>query len=49
MTGLPVPVLSGLRLIAQQVKNRRIQQRVAEALSQKAAAAQKRPPARHVH
>jgi hypothetical protein len=35
ITGLPVPVLSTLRLVAQQVKNRRIQQRVAEALGTK--------------
>jgi hypothetical protein len=47
MTGLPVPVLSGLRLIAQQVKNRRIQQRVTEALGQKAS--KKTAPTRHVH
>jgi hypothetical protein len=47
LTGLAVPVLSGLRLVAQQVKNRRIQQRVAEALGQKAA--KKNAPARTVH
>jgi hypothetical protein len=37
LTGLPVPILTGLRVMAQQVKNRRIQQRVAEALGAKQA------------
>lgn len=32
MTGLPVPVLSGLRLIVNNIKDRRIQRRVSEAL-----------------
>lgn len=32
MTGLPVPVLSALRLVAVQVKNRRIQKRIEQAL-----------------
>lgn len=31
-TGVPVPVLSGLRLIAQQVKNRKIQAKIEQAL-----------------
>lgn len=33
MTGLPVPVLSALRLISQQVKNKRMQKRIDEALA----------------
>lgn len=44
MTGLPVPVLSALRLISIQVKNRRIQKRVEQALNGRAAATT--PPAR---
>jgi len=36
MTGLPVPVLSALRLAAIQVKNRRIQKRIEHALSNRA-------------
>lgn len=42
MTGLPVPVLSGLRLISMQVKNRRIQQRIEQALNHRAQPSQ--PP-----
>ena len=38
--GLPVPVLTGLRQLAVHVKNRRIQQRVQEALNE----AKRRPP-----
>ncbi len=34
MTGLPVPVLSGLRILAMRVKDKRIQQRVAAALGE---------------
>ncbi len=37
MTGLPVPVLSALRLISVQVKNRRIQKRIDQALTGRAA------------
>ena len=44
MTGLPVPVLSGLRAIALQVKDRRIQQRVQAALRNEALRQQKRAP-----
>lgn len=33
MTGIPVPVLSGLRMIAKHVKNRQIQKRIEQALS----------------
>lgn len=43
MTGLPVPVLSALRLISVQAKNRRIQQRIEQALNHRAPPA--RPPA----
>jgi hypothetical protein len=35
MTGIPVPVLSSLRLIAKQVKNRQIQKRIEQALTQR--------------
>lgn len=49
MTGLPVPVLSGLRAVAMHVKDRRIQQRVQaalrnEAIRQQRAPAKKKPP-----
>jgi len=45
MTGLPVPVLSALRLAAIQVKNRRIQKRIEQALSRQRATDEPRPPA----
>lgn len=44
MTGIPVPVLSGLRAISMQVKDRRIQQRVQAALRNEALRQQKRAP-----
>ena len=44
MTGLPVPVLSGLRAIALQVKDRRIQQRVQAAIKNETLRQQKRAP-----
>ena len=34
LTGLPIPVLTGLRVLTQQVKDRRIRQRVSEALGE---------------
>lgn len=46
MTGLPVPVLSALRLVAVQVKNRRIQKRIEQALARRAAPDNNQPPAR---
>lgn len=45
MTGLPVPVLSGLRLISMQVKNHRIQQRIEQALNHRAQPSQPPRPA----
>ncbi len=45
MTGLPVPILSALRLASVQVKNRRIQKRVEQALSNRSNRAGRRPPA----
>jgi hypothetical protein len=45
MTGLPVPVLSGLRLISMQVKNRKIQQRIDQALNHQNSRLQAPPPA----
>lgn len=36
MTGLPVPVLSALRLVSMQVKDRRIQKRIEQALNHRA-------------
>lgn len=44
MTGLPVPVLSALRVVAVKVKDRRIQKRIEQALNHRPAAPQ--PPAR---
>jgi hypothetical protein len=44
MTGLPIPVLSGLRAITLQVKDRRIQQRVQAAIKNEALRQQKRAP-----
>lgn len=44
MTGIPIPVLSGLRAIALQVKDRRIQQRVQAAIKNEALRQQKRAP-----
>lgn len=44
MTGLPVPVLSALRLVSIQVKNRRIQKRIDQALARNRAAAPAIPP-----
>lgn len=59
MTGLPIPVLSGLRVLAMHVKDKRIQQRVSVALGEakaqeKSAAARairpvKKPSGRTVH
>jgi hypothetical protein len=59
MTGLPIPVLSGLRVLAMHVKDKRIQQRVSVALGEakaqeKSAAARairpvKKPTGRTVH
>lgn len=46
MTGLPVPVLSALRLVAVQVKNRRIQKRIEQALQGRSATTTPPPPAR---
>jgi hypothetical protein len=46
LTGIPVPVLSSLRLIAKHVKNRQIQKRIDQALSHRAAADKNPPPAR---
>lgn len=46
MTGIPVPVLSSLRLLAKHVKNRQIQKRIELALSQRVAANKTKPPAR---
>lgn len=46
MTGIPVPVLSSLRLLAKHVKNRQIQKRIEQALSQRVAANKTKPPAR---
>lgn len=43
MTGLPVPVLSGLRVLSMHVKDRRIQRRIDEALG-RAKAQEKRAP-----
>ncbi len=43
MTGIPIPVLSGLRAIALQVKDRRIQQRVQEAIRNEALRQQRAP------
>lgn len=45
MTGLPVPVLSALRLVAMQVKNRRIQKRIDQALNYQSSAKQQAAPA----
>lgn len=44
MTGLPIPVLSGLRAITLQVKDRRIQQRVQAALRNEALRQQRKAP-----
>ena len=44
MTGLPVPVLSALRLISVQVKNRRIQKRIDQALSRRGGPGTPPPP-----
>lgn len=47
MTGLPVPVLSGLRMLSMHVKDRRIQRRIDEALGKataKAKAQERRQP-----
>jgi hypothetical protein len=44
MTGLPVPVLSGLRVLAKQVKNRALQKRIEQAL-QNRSPAPSTPPA----
>lgn len=44
MTGIPVPVISGLRAVAMHVKDRRIQQRVQQALNNEAARQRKLAP-----
>ncbi|MFS2027058.1 hypothetical protein [Massilia sp. CT11-137] len=45
MTGLPVPVLSTLRVLSKQVKNRQLQKRIEIALTRGRAAANNNPPA----
>jgi hypothetical protein len=45
MTGLPVPVLTTMRLLAKQVKNRQLQKRIEQALGRARAAPEPRPPA----
>jgi hypothetical protein len=45
MTGLPVPVLTTMRLLAKQVKNRQLQKRIEQALGRARATAEPRPPA----
>lgn len=51
MTGLPVPVLSALRLISLQVKNRKIQKRIEQALNHRNSPppAPPRPPGATLH
>jgi hypothetical protein len=46
MTGLPVPVLSSLRLLAKYAKNRQLQKRIEQALSGRAATTPPPQPAR---
>lgn len=46
MTGIPIPILSGLRAISMQVKDRRIQQRVQSAIQNEALRQQKRAPSK---
>jgi hypothetical protein len=46
MTGLPVPVLSGLRVLAKQVKNRQLQKRIEQALQSRPAQSPQQPAAR---
>lgn len=45
MTGLPVPVLTTMRLLAKQVKNRQLQKRIEQALGRARATPAPRPPA----
>lgn len=45
MTGLPVPVLTTMRLLAKQVKNRQLQKRIEQALGKARARYEPHPPA----
>jgi hypothetical protein len=46
LTGIPLPIVSGLRLLSKQVKNRQIQKRIEQALQGRATSATPPPPAR---
>ncbi|MBQ5963139.1 hypothetical protein [Massilia sp. ZL223] len=46
ITGLPVPVLSGLRVLAKQVKNRQLQKRIEQALQSRPTPSTPQPVAR---
>lgn len=49
LTGLPVPVMTGLRMLSVQVKNRKLQQRIEAALNRRAPPPSPRPPGATVH
>ncbi len=44
LTGIPLPIVSGLRLLSKQVKNRQIQKRIEQALQNRTAPTTNQPP-----